>query len=206
MPVSVPGTPVVATPQPVNARGGAEYPSSTGGIYEAKSAELAGAATLIDDAGASGGQAVRNNGAEGSTLTFNKVDGGMGGTAPCVISYANGDSEPISICVRVNGTVAGTVSLPPTGGWSGPSMYQTVTCHLGLKGGMTNTIQFATNGQDWVCNKITVHPLLPTSFTMALQAGVLCVMTNYWPLVLMLMVFGITVYLIRNRRQYYRDA
>ena len=140
---------------------------------------------------------------QGSTLTFKKVDGGIGGNAPCLISYANGDSIPATISVKVNGAPAGTVTLPPTGGWYGASMYQMVSCHIGLKGGVTNTIQFVTTGEDWVCEKITVHPLFPTSFTTALQAGALNVMTNYWPLVLMLMVCGVTVYLIRNRRQYY---
>ena len=195
---SEPVTAPAANPVPSSTHATPGKPSASHatpiGEYEAEYAELAGAATTID---ATGGKAVRCLAAEGSSLTFKKVDGGIGGSVPCVISYANGGSEPATVNLKVNGASAGAVTLPPTGGWSG--LYQMVTCHLNLKGGMTNNIQFVSTGQDWVCENITVHPLFPTS----VQTGAISVVLSYWPLMLVLMVIGILVYLIRNGHQYY---
>jgi regulation of enolase protein 1 (concanavalin A-like superfamily) len=52
------------------------------------------------------------------SITWPNVSAPGAGSYPLQISYANGSSNTLAMPVTVNGTYAGTMLFPPTGGWS----------------------------------------------------------------------------------------
>ncbi len=179
-------------------------PTSTqiAGVYEAAQAELGGTARIVDDVAASDGKAVGDLWQTGNSLSFHNIDGGYGGVVPCTITYSNGGSEAATTNVTVNGAST-TVTLPPTGGWGGSGMYQTVTCQVNLKAGTANTIVFSSTGTAWVCDKIAIHPIFSTAFSSALQNNMFSVVTEYWPYLLVLLTIGLMVMFVQAKKKYY---
>ena len=115
------------------------YTSGSGGTkYEAENGTAANGAVVADDGSASGGKCIQNMHIAGASCQMNSVDGGSGGSKTLKIIYAA--NEAATITVYVNGTSAGTLSCPATGGWStfSGNVQKTVT----LNSGTNNTIRF----------------------------------------------------------------
>ncbi|WP_183061605.1 carbohydrate-binding protein [Motilibacter peucedani] len=100
---------------------------SFGTVCEAEAGVLSGGAVRASDhSGASGGAFVAGFGDQGhpvvgATTTLRVTDVPASGDATLTVRYANNDGgagvTTRSVSVAVNGTAAGTVSLPPTPSW-----------------------------------------------------------------------------------------
>jgi endo-1,4-beta-xylanase len=80
----------------------------------------------------------------GGSLTFNSVDGNGGGSKDLAIRYANGGTTARTGLITVNGVVS-NITFQPTGSWT---TWQTMTVNIVLNDNSTNTIRFASAGQD----------------------------------------------------------
>ncbi|MEU7371597.1 carbohydrate-binding protein [Streptomyces hygroscopicus] len=118
---------------------------------EADGNTLTNTATVADCAGCSGGAKVGYLG-NGATLTFNRVDGGDGGTTPVTVHYATAVAR--SATIQVNGGPPRTVDFAPTADWSTPG---SSTVRLDLDAGTGNRITIA-NPSGWApdIDRITV--------------------------------------------------
>jgi hypothetical protein len=125
--------------------------------YEAEAAanKLGGAAGIYACTPCSGGADVGYLG-KGSTLQFNGVNGGGGGQAQIVLSYANGTTSTLTGLVSINGAASVPVNLPPTGGWW---TTKAVTLTATLAAGAGNSVSVG-NSSDWVpdIDKLDVTP------------------------------------------------
>jgi len=122
---------------------------------EAEKGILNGPAAIQNDPAASGGKVVGNLWETGSGIIFTKINGGAGGAKKLTITYSNGGSTPASAIVTVNGTDT-TVSLPPSGAWSGADAFKDVVVPISLNAGAMNTIILQTAGTAWDCDKIKI--------------------------------------------------
>ena len=112
--------------------------------YEAENAVAAGGVT-IDNANAGyTGTGYANFPTSGGTLTFNNVNGNGGGTKSLAIRYANGGTTARTGTITVNGA-SSSITFNPTGSWT---TWVTLKVNVTLNNTTTNTIQFASTGQD----------------------------------------------------------
>ena len=118
-----------------------------GSVLQAEDAVLTGASVITPTQGGNfhGGEAVRFLAAS-NRIRFDGVDGGSGGSARLTFRYASLNSNA-QIVVRVNGSVAGTLSMPvtPNVPSSSPNAYSTRTLNVTLGAGSANTIQLEPN-------------------------------------------------------------
>ena len=120
-------------------------------VYEAENALYGGEGVHPEyEVRASGATALHGMGGTDTYVEFTKVDGGEDGTVTLRVSYAAIQAAEVS--VKVNGSDAGKLKLPKTGGWP---TYATVDMPLsGLTAGETNTIRLEGVGSafhlDWI--------------------------------------------------------
>lgn len=130
-----------------------------GTVLQAEDAVLTGSPSVITASqGGSlhGGEAVRFLAAS-NRIRFDGVAGGSGGGAHLTLRYAsmNGSSQ---IAVRVNGSVAGTLTMPQTPNvpsWF-PNAFSTRTLDVTLAAGTSNTIQLEPNNGDVAIDDVTL--------------------------------------------------
>jgi hypothetical protein len=117
--------------------------ASAQSTYQAESAVLAGG-TVTESVNAGYiGTGYVNSSATGGTTTFNNVNGHGGGTKGVVIRYALGNTARTGNLV-VNGATR-SITFDTTGAWT---TWRDMTVNLPLNDTATNTIQFASTGQD----------------------------------------------------------
>ena len=116
----------------------------SGGTYQAESAVLGGGTVAESTNGGYNGTGYANFPTTGGTCTFNNVNGNGGGTKSLAIRYANGGSTARAGTITVNG-VSSAITFNPTGAWN---MWTTLNVNITLNNSTTNTIQFASTGQD----------------------------------------------------------
>jgi hypothetical protein len=117
---------------------------STADTYPAESAALAGGVTIDSNNNGFNGTGFANFPASGGTLTFNNVDGNGGGSKSLAIRYANGAATARAGNLTVNG-VTTPISFATTGGWTN---WVTMNVAITLNNNTSNTIQFASTGND----------------------------------------------------------
>jgi hypothetical protein len=113
--------------------------------YQAESAVAAGGVTIDSNNAGFNGTGFAHFPTSGGTLTFNNVDGNGGGTKSLAIRYANGGTTSRTGTITVNG-VTSSVTFAPTGAWT---TWVTLNVNVTLNNSTTNTIQMASNGQDY---------------------------------------------------------
>jgi hypothetical protein len=116
----------------------------TADTYQAESAVIAGGVTIDNNNSGFNGTGFANFPANGGTLTFDNVDGNGGGAKSLVIRYANGGGTARTGSITVNG-VTSNLTFNPTGGWA---TWATMNVTITLGNNTTNTIRFASTGQD----------------------------------------------------------
>jgi hypothetical protein len=121
------------------------FTSTTPDTYQAESATAAGGVTFDSNNAGFNGTGFANFPATGGTLTFSNVDGNGGGTKTLSIRYANGGSTARTGTISVNGGTATNIAFAPTGGWA---TWATMTVNITLADASTNTIRFASTGND----------------------------------------------------------
>jgi|GEM_PF-5624711 len=119
-------------------------PPSTGATYQAESAVLAGGATSESSSTGFHGAGYANFPASGGTVTFDHVAGNGGGMKTLIIRYANGGTATRTGNLIVNGASKG-ISFPVTGAWT---TWATLSVTIALNNNTSNTIQFASTGND----------------------------------------------------------
>ncbi|HEX2100582.1 MAG TPA: carbohydrate-binding protein, partial [Candidatus Synoicihabitans sp.] len=114
------------------------------GSIQAESGVTAGGTTIDNNNTGYNGSGFANFPTSGGTLTFNNVNGNGGGSKSLAIRYANGGTTARSGTITVNGATS-SISFPPTGSWI---TWATINVPITLLNSSTNTIQFASTGQD----------------------------------------------------------
>jgi rhamnogalacturonan endolyase len=113
--------------------------------YQAENATLAGTGTVVETTNAGyHGTAYVNFPANGGTCTFNNVAGNGGGTKSLTIRYANGSGAARTGNLIVNGTTT-SITFATTTDWT---TWVTMNVTITLNNNSTNTIQFASTGND----------------------------------------------------------
>jgi lysophospholipase L1-like esterase len=115
-------------------------------VYQAEDATRGGSTPPVVETTNSGynGTAYINFGTTGSTLTFSNVNPNGGGTKAMSIRYALGATTARTGTLTVNG-VTTNITFNPTASWT---TWTTMTVNITLSATGTNTIQFASNGND----------------------------------------------------------
>jgi hypothetical protein len=136
--------------------GGTPTPTPTPGAatkYEAESGTVGNGATIANDSAASGGKCIQNLHLANSYFQVGNIDGGSGGSKTLHIIYAENGTGTVT--VYVNGTSAGTISCPTTGGWSTftGNVQKTIT----LNSGTGNTIKIVGGAGGINADYITVQ-------------------------------------------------
>lgn len=129
-----------------------------GSVLQAEDAVLTGPDTITPTQGGNfhAGEAVRFLSAT-NRIRFDGVDGGAGGSAHLTLRYASLNNNA-QITVRVNGVVAGTVSMPATPNvpsWF-TNAFSTRTLDVTLAAGTTNSIQLEPNNDRVAIDDVTV--------------------------------------------------
>ena len=119
-------------------------PTNAADTYQAETAVAAGGVTFDSANSGFNGSAYANFPTTGGTLTFNNVDGNGGGSKSLAIRYANGTTTARTGTITVNG-VTSNVTFNATGSWT---TWATMNVNITLNNTATNTIRFASNGQD----------------------------------------------------------
>jgi endoglucanase len=112
--------------------------------YQGESGVIAGGVTIENNNAGFNGSGFANFPASGGTLTFNNVEGNGGGAKSLAIRYANGGSTARTGTITVNG-VTFNLTFQPTASWSA---WATMNVTITLNNNSTNTIRFASTGQD----------------------------------------------------------
>ena len=120
------------------------FQSSTPITYQAENAVAAGGVTFDSNNSGFNGTGFANFPTSGGTLTFNNVNGNGGGTKSLAIRYANGGTTSRTGTITVNGATS-AITFNPTGAWS---TWATLNVNITLNNSTTNTIQFASTGND----------------------------------------------------------
>ena len=167
-------------------------------VYPAHDAERTGGAVQFPDPAANGGLAVSGLSLTSAVLTFHDVDGGAGGLAKLIISYANRGEDSVTTKLLVNGKST-TIDLPLTEDL--PTGYKTITQQIMLQEGKNNTITFKSTGQNWLCDSITVHAVLNIPSSRALNAllpKVPPVIVDFWPYYFFLLTLMVASVLVKK--------
>ncbi len=113
-------------------------------FYQAEEAQLSGAFTLVqDDHFGYRGTGYVNVDTTGSSIEFQNVDGGDGGSVSIAFRFALGNVARSGL-LTVNG-VAVPLTFPSTGAWSS---WDTLAFSVPLEAGAVNTIRLESNGED----------------------------------------------------------
>ena len=123
---------------------GGTTPPPPGDTYQAESATIAGGVSIDSNNAGFNGSGFANFPATGGTLTFNNVDGNGGGAKALQIRYALGITSARTGSLIVNG-VTTSITFQPTGSWT---TWNTHTVNIALNNNSSNTLQFASNGND----------------------------------------------------------
>jgi rhamnogalacturonan endolyase len=124
---------------------GGSTPPPTGDTYQAENAVLAGTGMVTETTNAGyHGTAYVNFPTTGGTCTFNNVDGNGGGTKSLSIRFANGGTAARTGNLTVNGATT-SITFATTGAWT---TWVTMNVNITLNNNSTNTIQFASTGND----------------------------------------------------------
>lgn len=135
--VLVSGTPGSTTPPPP--------PPPPGAVtYSAETAVLAGGTVAESTNTGFRGTGYANLPITGGTVTFNNVAGNGGGSKNLAIRYAHGATAARTGNLTVNGATR-TITFAPTGAFTA---WTTLNVAVTLLNNSTNTIQFASTGQD----------------------------------------------------------
>ncbi|HEX2101252.1 MAG TPA: carbohydrate-binding protein, partial [Candidatus Synoicihabitans sp.] len=119
-------------------------PPPQGDTYQAEAGAIAGGVTIDNNNSGFNGTGFANFPGNGGTLTFNNVDGNGGGTKSLAIRYANGGSTARTGTITVNGATS-NITFNSTGAWN---TWSTMNVNITLNNNTTNTIRFASTGQD----------------------------------------------------------
>ncbi len=124
--------------------------------YQAEYGTLTGAAAVLTDTYASGGEYVGDFTAAGASVALAGLDGETGGTHTLTITYAANSAS--SLHMSVNGATPVLVSFPSTGALHGKTAWSTVTQSFALNANTLNTIAFArqTGDKNVSIDKITI--------------------------------------------------
>jgi hypothetical protein len=112
--------------------------------YQAESGVLAGGAVAASNHSGYNGSGFVDFPGSGGTLTLNNVNGNGGGTKSLSIRYANGGTTGRTGTITVNGTTS-NITFPSTGAWNS---WATLNVTITLNNNTSNTIRFASTGQD----------------------------------------------------------
>jgi hypothetical protein len=118
--------------------------SSGADTYQAESGAIAGGVTIDSNNGGFHGTGFANFPSNGGTLTFNNVDGNGGGTKSLAIRYALGAAGSRTGTITVNGSTS-NITFNSTGAWNS---WATLNVNVTLNNNTSNTIRFASTGQD----------------------------------------------------------
>jgi hypothetical protein len=119
---------------------------ATADIYQAESYPIAGAGTVVETTHTGYlGTAYVNMGLNGGTLTFSGIDGNGGGSKTLAVRYALSGTASRTGNIVVNG-VSTPLTMPPTGAWT---IWSTLNVAITLNDNTSNTIRFATTGNDF---------------------------------------------------------
>ena len=116
-------------------------------VLQAENATRAGGATFAQTYAGYTGTGYANFPLNGGTVTFTGVNGNGGGAKAMRIRYALEGPASRTGNLVVNG-VTRTITFPATGAWR---TWQTMTVNVTLNNNTSNTIRFASTGQD-LCN------------------------------------------------------
>jgi hypothetical protein len=125
--------------------------------YEAELGTIM-AASVNNDAAASGGKKVVNMHLTNASVTISNVNGGTGGTCTLVIRYDNGATANGVKDLYVNNVLVQTLNFPPTGSWACTSCQDFITT-VTLNAGTGNSIKIQNpsgNGTGVDLDKFTV--------------------------------------------------
>jgi rhamnogalacturonan endolyase len=117
---------------------------TSGTTYQAENATLAGGTWVENTNGGYIGAAYVNFPATGGTCTFSNVSGNGGGSKSLAIRYSNGSGATRTGNLVVNGTTT-AITFPTTTNWT---TWATMNVTITLNNNSTNTIQFASTGND----------------------------------------------------------
>lgn len=121
-------------------------PVATADIYQAENYPIAGAGTVVETIHAGYlGTAYVNMGLSGGTLTFSSIDGNGGGNKTLAVRYALSGTASRTGNIVVNG-VSTPLTMPATGAWT---TWSTLNVPITLNNNTSNTIRFATTGNDF---------------------------------------------------------
>jgi rhamnogalacturonan endolyase len=123
---------------------GGSTPPPTGDTYQAENAVLAGGTVVESTNAGYHGTGYANSSSSGGTITFNGVDGNGGGAKSLTIRFANGGTAARTGNLIVNGTTT-PITFATTGAWT---TWVTMNVNITLNNNTSNTIQFATTGND----------------------------------------------------------
>jgi len=116
----------------------------TSDTYQAEAGTIAGGVTIDSNNAGFHGTGFANFPTTGGTLTFNGVDGNGGGTKSLTIRFANGATAARTGNLIVNGTTT-PITFATTGAWT---TWVTMNVNITLNNNTSNTIQFASTGND----------------------------------------------------------
>jgi rhamnogalacturonan endolyase len=119
-------------------------PPPTADTYQAENAVLAGGTVSESTNAGYHGTGYANFSTTGGTCTFNNVDGNGGGAKVLTIRFANGGTAARTGNLTVNGTTT-PITFATTGAWT---TWVTMTVNITLNNNSSNTIQFASTGND----------------------------------------------------------
>jgi pimeloyl-ACP methyl ester carboxylesterase len=140
------------------------------GTIQAEAGVAAGGVTFESNNSGYNGTSFANFPTNGGTLTFNNVNGNGGGVKALQIRYALGATAARTGSITVNGTTS-NLTFNPTGSWT---TWQTMTVNITLNNNSTNTIRFASTGQDLGnIDQITVPPATTTPDTYQAESATL---------------------------------
>ena len=118
----------------------------TADTYQAENYPITGTGTVVETIHAGYlGTGYVNLGLNAGTLTFTGVDGNGGGSKTLALRYALGGAASRAGNIVVNG-VSTPLTLAPTGAWT---TWSTLNVAITLNNNNTNTIGFATTGNDF---------------------------------------------------------
>lgn len=119
---------------------------ATADTYQAESYPIAGAGTVLETTHTGYlGTGYVNMGANGGTLTFTGVDGNGGGSKTLAVRYALSGTASRTGNIVING-LSTPLTMPPTGAWT---TWSTLNVTITLNNNTSNTIRFATTGNDF---------------------------------------------------------
>lgn len=137
-----------------NTASAATQAGSTATTIQAEAGTVGGGTVIESTNGGFNGTGYANFPASGGYLQFSNVNGSTAGSHTIAIRFALGATSSRTGSLVVNG-VTQSITFAPTGAWT---TWSTQTVTVPLNAGTTNTIRFASTGQDLAnIDQITVQ-------------------------------------------------